>query len=181
MKVAILLVSALVSPAVASSSTLDDKVVKDSTRMLLRKERGGLRKGDRIKDFRTIPTQSSKCPLDCPCCNAQEWPEFVAAVEGYGGSPDNCFVRVDETSEIVALNLCETSTLTGFESSITGYMSMDYEFRGGTANNPVYYCGDSGSDIHLLTEVEGAVCREALEKRVEEENGICDNVFECST
>ena len=93
---------------------------------------------------------------------------------------DSCFVRLDENSDIIALDLCETSTLSGFESGLTAYMSMDYLNRGGTAAEPVYYCGDSSSDINLLTELQGAACEALLETRVEQEGGTCNDIFLCS-
>lgn len=122
---------------------------------------------------------AEKCSLDCPCCNEAEWPEFVAAVERYTGR-DSCFVRSDDNlSQIIALDLCETSTLAGFESGITGYMSYDYENRGGTPDEPVYYCGDSSSSVNFVTQIEGAACEALIQSRVDEEDGLCNNVFEC--
>lgn len=126
------------------------------------------------------PTEATAlCLTDCPCCDSDEWPEFVAAVERYTPS-DSCFVRLDDTSDIIAFDLCETSTLAGFESGLTAYMSMDYQNRGGTPEEPVYYCGDSGSGVNFLTAAQGAACESLLESRVEQEGGVCNDVFLCS-
>lgn len=126
--------------------------------------------------FSTPPP--SDCDSGCPCCKSS--PEFLAAVNGYQKT-DSCFTRSDtDGSDIIALDLCETSTLAGFESGLTAYMSVDYANRGGTPTDPVYYCGDSGSDVEFVTQAQGTVCRDVIKSKVEEEGGVCNDVFECT-
>jgi hypothetical protein len=128
----------------------------------------------------SFSTPTSNCDSNCPCCISS--PEFLAAVDGFQGPPDSCYARTDaDGSDIIALDLCETSTLAGFESGLTAYMSIDYANRGGTPTEPVYYCGDSSSDVDFVTEAEGAVCQDVIRSRVEQEGGVCDDVFECQS
>ena len=123
---------------------------------------------------------ASDCDPDCPCCSA-EWPEFVAAFEGWSGT-DTCYERQDPNSRIIALDICEPEFYdpAWWASYIGAYMSVSYYTRGGTPNNPVYYCGDSSSNIQYVTESEGAVCEAMIRNKVDEKGGVCtSDLFEC--
>lgn len=110
-----------------------------------------------------LPTTSElSCDPSCPCCDQQwdESTEFTAAVESYS-EDDSCFSRVDDTSDIIALSVCDA----GYD---VAYFSYDYENYGGTKDEPVKYCGTSSSDRLLLDDNAADEC-EALIRNLAEE------------
>lgn len=108
---------------------------------------------------------NSICNPSCPCCNSNNWPEFVQAVMSYNGPSDSCYTRNDNAGAILALVTCDPRYV--------AYMSYDYA-------QGAQYCGTSSSDRLYLTKSQGSCCLDILTKRVAETHGVCDATFDCA-
>ena len=111
----------------------------------------------------------SLCDPLCPCCDLDNWPEFISTVEGHGPA-DSCYSREDDNgSNIVALVLCDEVGV--------AYISYDYS---DLEKNKVY-CGDSGSDIEELTAEYIGYCTGTILQSGIEGKSCNDEFFDCDT
>ena len=120
-----------------------------------------------------VDNNNYNCPVECPCCSVF-WPNFARAVQGFN-SNGSCYSRQDDGSDIIAIVNCEAT------DQPVAYFSFDYSgARASAGESQSQYCGQSDSDINLLSIEEATACQQLLQGLVSDANVECNDSFDCS-
>mmetsp|Transcript_29986 Transcript_29986/g.49511 ORF Transcript_29986/g.49511 Transcript_29986/m.49511 type:complete len:153 (-) Transcript_29986:124-582(-) len=151
-----------------------DRSSDDSSGSSSKSKKKGGKKGGYLP---TAPPASS-CDTKCPCCDEASWPEFVSVIQSFTDSPcmqDCCFSRKDTNSDFLGLHDCDPDYNTLFDYG-TAYMSFDFSGARCNGQTACSYCGDSSSNLEVLTADEAAVCATVIQSKIE---GSCGSSFPC--
>jgi hypothetical protein len=134
----------------------------------------------------TSPTQSPPsspptvaCDPACPCCNEQDWPEFVSTIEAYTSNgpcttSECCFYRENDQSQLFLATECSGTSLEEGASYNVAYMSYDYTgtLSGCTPGETCAKCGDTGFDLPpiVLTDEQAAACERVVQSIITNTN-----------